>query len=259
MLTISNLYYAYPQKDLLLDINICISSGNILGLVGPNGSGKTTLINLISGVLKPQTGEIVIDDTPISDLTPQQLATKVSTVPQNPQLPPYLKAIDVVLMGRNCHLKPTRWETQGDLVIAEDALQLTEAWSFRNTEVYKLSGGELQRVMMARAIAQQSPLMLLDEPTANLDLKYQHHILNLIKTLDLKPIVSTIIAIHDITLASQYCDLLAVLNEGKIQHLGTPKEILTSEKVSKIYDIETHIIPHPDTQLPMVIPRISKT
>jgi len=259
MLTISNLRYSYPQKDLLLDINIRIPSGNILGLVGPNGSGKTTLINLISGVLKPQTGEIVIDDTPTSELTPQQLATKVSTVPQNPQLPPYLNAIDVVLMGRNCHLKTTSWETQGDLAIVEDALRLTETWSFRNTEVYKLSGGELQRVMMARAIAQQSPLMLLDEPTANLDIKYQHYILNLIKTLDLKPIVSTIIAIHDITLASQYCNILAVLNEGEIQYLGTPQEILTSDKISRVYDIKTHIIPHPDTQLPMVIPRIPNT
>ena len=258
MLKISHLYYSFSQKSLLEDVNLILPAEHTLGLVGPNGSGKTTLIKLISGVLKVQTGTISIDSTSLNNLTARQTATKVATVPQDPQVPPYLKAIDVVLMGRNCHLKTTKWETQRDLDIAEHAMQMTETIHLTSKQVYELSGGDLQRVMIARAIAQETPLMLLDEPTANLDLKYQHHILELIKTLQSELGLATILAIHDMNLASQYCDTIALLKNGNVNLVGTPKEVLTNENISGIYGVDTHVIVHPDTNLPMIVPKMGK-
>ena len=259
MLKISNLYYSFSEKALLEDVNIFLPAGHTLGLVGPNGSGKTTLIKLISGVLKIQTGTISLDNTLLNNLTARQTAIKVATVPQDPHLPPYLRAIDVVLMGRNCHLKTTKWETQGDLDIVEHAMQVTETWHLTSKQVYELSGGDLQRVMIARAIAQQTPLMLLDEPTANLDLKNQHHILALIKTLQSELGLATILAIHDMNLASQYCDTIALLNNGSVNLVGTPTEILTNENITGVYGVDTHVIVHPDTNLPMIVPKIKQS
>ena len=256
MLKISNLHYSYSEKKLLEDINMSVPTGHTLGLVGPNGSGKTTLIKLISGVLELQIGNITIDNSLVRNLNARQAATRVATVPQDPQLPPYLKAIDIVLMGRNCHLKTMKWETQQDLDIVERAMRITETLNLTNKQVYELSGGDLQRVMIARAIAQETPLMLLDEPTANLDLKYQHHVLELIKTLQSELGLSTVLAIHDVNLASQYCDTIALLYNGSINHMGTPTEILTNENISEIYGVQTHLMFHPDTNLPMIVPKM---
>ena len=258
MLKISNLYYSFSEKSLLEDVSLFLPAGHTLGLVGPNGSGKTTLIKLISGVLKLQKGAITIGNKSLSTLTARQTATKVATVPQDPQVPPYLRAIDVVLMGRTCHLRTTKWETQRDLGIVERAMQITETWHLTGKQVYELSGGDLQRVMIARAIAQETPLMLLDEPTANLDLKYQHHILEMIKTLQSELGLATMLAIHDMNLASQYCDTIALLKHGSINLMGTPTEILTNENISGIYGVDTHVIVHPDTNLPMIVPKIKQ-
>ena len=255
MLEVEDLHFAYGDRRILRGLDLEARKGELVGLVGPNGSGKTTLLRLISGVLKPSQGRISIDGADMAGLKPGPRARLVSVVPQNPEVPLSFKVIDLVLMGRNPHLKLLQWESRDDLETARRAMELTDTLDLADRAVGSLSGGERQRTLVALALAQEAPLMLLDEPTASLDLAHQTGTMDLVRDVQRERGGTLVVAIHDLTLAAQYCDRLVMLAAGSSFAVGPPGEVLTRENISAVYGTEVFILPHPQGGTPVVLPR----
>jgi iron complex transport system ATP-binding protein len=220
-------------------------------LVGPNGSGKSTLIKGMTRIIDLLSGRISVDGRDIETVKHDELARLVATVPQSPALPGAFTAFEVVLMGRTPHLGLLRYEGRKDLAIAWQAMKATCTQSFAERRVSELSGGERQRLVIARALTQQPKAMLLDEPTANLDINHQVEVLNLVKSLCLEQSLTVIIALHDLNLAAQYCDWLVMLNGGTVYAEGTPLDILTAPNIKNVYGADVCVYPHPINKLPI--------
>jgi iron complex transport system ATP-binding protein len=253
MIELSNVSLGYNHRAILGDVNMKAKAGQILGLVGPNGSGKSTLIKGMTRVIDLFTGCISIEGRDIRTIKRDELARLVATVPQDPALPAAFTAFEVVLMGRTPHLGLLRYEGGKDLAIAWQAMEATHTESFAERRVSELSGGERQRLIIARALTQQPSAMLLDEPTANLDINHQIEILNLVKSLCREQSLAIIIALHDLNLAAQYCDWMVMLNGGKVHAEGTPFDILTASNIKKVYGAEVCVYPHPINRLPTTL------
>ena len=249
-----DLYFSYGTTAILQGISLEVREGEMLGLVGPNGAGKTTLLRIISGTLKPQTGEVYLDGANLRQLRPRDRARRVAMVPQNPAVPQGFTALEVVLMGRNPHLGLLQWEGAEDLEVCRRVMELTSTWEFAHRLISTLSGGERQRVFIARALAQEARLLLLDEPTAHLDIGYQADILDTIENIRREARITVVAAMHDLTLAAQYCNRMAALHQGIIFALGRPEEVLTPEVVSVAFGAEVSITKHPVHQTPVVLP-----
>ena len=181
MLVVEDLHFSYADQPVLRGLSLEARESELVGIVGPNGAGKTTLLKLVSGVLRPLQGRIHVGGRDLSTLSSAERARAVSVVPQGPQLPPSFRVADVVLMGRNPHLKLLQWEGRRDVEIATRAMELTKTVDLADRTVGSLSGGERQRAQVAMALAQEAPLMLLDEPTSDLDLAHQTAIMDLVR------------------------------------------------------------------------------
>jgi iron complex transport system ATP-binding protein len=253
MIELRNVSLGYDHRAILHDVTMKAGPGQILGLVGPNGSGKSTLIKGMARVVDLFSGRILIDGRNIRTIKRDELAQLVATVPQSPALPGAFTAFEVVLMGRTPHLGLLRYEGGKDLAIAWQAMGATHTQCFAERRVGELSGGERQRLVIARALTQQPRAMLLDEPTANLDINHQVEILNLVKSLCLEQSLTVIIAIHDLNLAAQYCDWVVMLNSGRVHAEGTPLDIVTAPNIKKVYGAEVCVYPHPINKLPTTI------
>jgi len=253
MIELDNVSLGYNHQTVLHDVTMKAEPSRIIGLVGPNGSGKSTLIKGMTGVIDLFSGHIFIDGHDIATIKPDKLARIVATVPQSPAMPGAFTAFEVVLMGRTPHLGLLRYEGGKDLAIAWRAMESTHTQSFAERRVSELSGGERQRLVIARALTQQPKAMLLDEPTANLDINHQVEILNLIRSLCLEQSLTVIIALHDLNLAAQYCDRMVMLNGGKVYAEGTPLDILTATNIKSVYGAEVCVYPHPINKLPTTL------
>ena len=253
MIELDDVSLGYDHRAILHNVNMKARPGQILGLVGPNGSGKSTLIKGMTRVIDLLSGRISVDGRDIETIKHDEMARLVATVPQSPALPGAFTAFEVVLMGRTPHLGLLRYEGGKDLAIAWQAMAATNTRSFADRIVSELSGGERQRLIIARALTQQPKAMLLDEPTANLDINHQVEILNLVKSLCLEQSLTVIIALHDLNLAAQYCDWLVMLNGGKVYAEGTPLDILTAPNIKKVYGAEVCVYPHPVNRLPTTL------
>ena len=254
MLIVEDLHFSYNHKGILRGLDLEAREGSLVGIVGPNGAGKTTLLRLISGVLRPATGRISVNGTDLATLSASQRARLVSVVPQNPQLPLGFKVLDLVLMGRNAHLKLLQWEGPRDMEIARNAMELTDTWHLADRRIGSLSGGERQRTLVAMALAQEAPVMLLDEPTASLDLGHQTGIMDLVRAVQRRRGGAVVVSIHDLTLAAGYCDRLVMLAEGRSYVEGAPDGVLTMENISAVYGARVFIITHPQDGTPVVLP-----
>ena len=254
MLLIEDIQFEYGGRPILKGLELEVTAGELVGVVGPNGSGKTTLLRLISGVLSPSAGRISVGDEDIGRLGSSQRARLVSIVPQNPQLPLSFRVLDLVLMGRNPHLKLLQWEGRHDMEIARHAMELTETYHLADRRLATLSGGERQRAVIAMALAQEAPVMLLDEPTSNLDLAHQTRVMDLVRDLQERRRGAVLVAMHDLTLASQYCTQLIMLADGRAYARGRPESVLTTENISKVYGTEVFVMPHPQSGNPVVVP-----
>ena len=253
-LFVKNVAFSYGAVSILNDIVLKVESGEMLGLVGPNGAGKTTLLKIITGILRPQRGQVHLGGDDILSLSPRDRARRVAMVAQSPAVPQGFTSLEAVLMGRNPHLGLLQWEGPKDLEVAQRVMELTGTLEFAHRLVTSLSGGERQRVFIARALAQEAPLLLLDEPTAHLDIGYQPLILDLIQEIRRDTGVGVVAAMHDLSLASQYCQHIAVLHQGVVYALGEPHEVITSEMVATVFRAEVSIVRHPVHGTPVVLP-----
>jgi len=255
VIDLQNVSFKYENVNVIQEITAHFNPGELVSLVGPNGAGKTTLLKLISGTLKPSSGKIYIYDQQSHNLTNKKRAVWISMVPQNPKLPDEISIPDFVMLGRNPHLGLLQWESKEDFNIARKSMSLTEIDYLSRRKLGEISGGERQRAMLALAITQQSPIMLLDEPTSNLDIYHQIKIMKLIKKIHtLKSGFGvTILAIHDLNIAAQFSDRILLFSNGSIAADGTPKEVLTKNNIESIYGSEVTIITHPEHGTPVII------
>ena len=253
-LKITGIEFAYGQRVVLQGISLEAELGEIVGLVGPNGSGKTTLLRIVTGSLAPHQGEIYIQGRKLPSLQPRDRARLVAMVQQNPAVPQGFTALEMVLMGRNPHLGLLQWEGRKDVELCQRAMELTETWEFAHRLVSSLSGGELQRVFIARALAQETPVLILDEPTAHLDISFQTGIFDTVERVHRSTKVTVLVAMHDLTLAAQYCDRIAALHQGSILAIGEPREVLTAELISRVFGTPVSVVEHPVHGTPVVLP-----
>ena len=260
LLTARGIRYAYtPGQDVLQGIDLAVGEGEMVGLLGPNGSGKTTLLRCISGVLGGAKGGIDLLGKPVSQYTRKELARLIAFVPQYQEVGYVFSCYDVVLMGRYAHLRGLRGESETDRRAARRAMEQTETWDFRHRPVDSVSGGERQRVMIARAIAQDARLLLMDEPTAHLDIRHQTEILDLIASLHRSHGLTVIGVYHDINLAARYAERLVLMREGNIAADGTAWDVLTPEHLKRVYGIGVSVFDSPIDGSLCVFPRPDQT
>jgi cobalamin transport system ATP-binding protein len=246
--------FSYGEVTALRGLSLTLAAGAFVGVVGPNGSGKSTLLKLLSGYLTPDRGSVLLGGTELKRLSPRERARSIAVVPQEPPLAFDFTALDVVLMGRSPHLPALGVETARDVAIAREAMRRTETEPFARRPLGALSGGERQRVFLARALAQQAPILLLDEPTAHLDLHHQIESLLLLRSLHREQGTSVLTVLHDLNIASLYCDRLFLVSNGRLAAEGAPQQVLTPERLNEVYGVPVWCERHPETGQPYVLP-----
>ena len=249
----------YGDKRVVEDVTLRVMPGEIVGIVGPNGSGKSTIIKALSRIIAPHSGKVLINDRDISRIPRKELSLLIGVVPQNPILPSVFTAFDIVLMGRNPHLGLFQYEGPRDIEITWQAMKQTSTQGLAERRIGELSGGEIQCVVIARALAQETQAILLDEPTANLDISRQIEILDLIKGLCQENKLAVVMALHDLNLAVHYCDRLLLINNGRIHAEGAPAEVINTQNLEEVYGPGNYVIAHPLSGLPVVLPRVGNS
>lgn len=251
---IKNLNCSLGNEKILHNIDLKVEKNKFYSIIGPNGSGKTTLLKNISKTLEPLKNSVFIDSTDIKAFKNKDLARKISCVPQNTEINFDFSVMDIVLMGRTPYIKNFQSESKSDIEIAENAMNLTNTLHLKDKNINDLSGGERQLVIIARAIAQETDILLLDEPISNLDIHHQIKILDTIKTLNIKKHITVITVLHDLNIAAQYSDYLMLIKKGELQSSGIAEDVLTQENIKKVYNMDTCIIKNPVTGKPLIIP-----
>lgn len=251
--SVTDLSFSYGRAPVLRDVACTVPAGAFFGIIGPNGSGKTTLMKLLCGILKPARGEIFICGRSRGECTRRALARTVALVPQLPAHDFPFTVREVVLMGRSPHLGLIGLEGPGDHACAARAMEFTGVAHLADRSVDQLSGGELQRVSIARAICQEPRVMLLDEPTASLDLAHQVSVMDLMQQLRRTSGTTIVMVSHDINLAGMYADHLLLLSRGCVARIGAPADVLTEETIEAVYGCPVLV----DTCGPKATPRIT--
>lgn len=237
IIEVKNLAFGYSQTPLLNDLSFAVEEGSFLAIAGPNGVGKSTLLNLLSSFLKPRSGSIAIDVKPLKEYTTTSLAGKVAMVRQE-FVPAFgFSVIETVMMARTRHFGQLGFDTEEDRRIVTDALEATDTADLASRQLSNISGGERQRVFIARALAQQTPILLLDEPTSFLDLKHQVRVYDLLKKMQLEQNKTVVAITHDINLAAQYCDQVLLLAEGARYHQGSAEDVFAPERIEEVFGV----------------------
>jgi iron complex transport system ATP-binding protein len=254
MLKIEGLSVSYGPRRVLHEVSLEVDSGRVLALIGPNGAGKSTLVRAVSGVVPAQGGIVRTNGDDLLSLPPMQRARYLAVVPQAVSLPPAFTVWETVLMGRTPYLNFLGQASAKDEEIALQALRKVDALDLADRRVGELSGGEQQRALLARALAQSTPILLLDEPTVHLDLQHQVSLMETVRALAHRENLAVLIALHDLNLAARYADRMALLVAGEIKAAGTPRQVLTPELISAAYHLPVQVVPHPFTDAPLVLP-----
>ncbi len=250
---ISGLQGGYFKNTVVSDFSLTVHKGDCIGLIGPNGSGKTTLLRLISRVLVPQAGRVLFEGEDIFRTDLKSLCRRMAYVSQDTTVQFSLTVFEFVLLGRIPHLKRLQFETKHDLAIAEEALRLTDTAHLKDVLIDELSSGERQRVFVAKALAQEPSVLLLDEPTSHLDIGHQIQILDLLKRLNRDKGLTIIIVLHDLNLAAEYCSRIVLMHKGSIFREGTAEDVLTYQHIESVYQTVVVVRQNPITQKPYVI------
>jgi iron complex transport system ATP-binding protein len=231
-------------RPVLRELDLVVPGGARLGLIGPNGSGKTTLLRSIAGLV-PHRGELRIGDAPPGSLSRRELARRIALVPQNPAVPAGITVADYVLLGRTPYIPYLGTESRRDLAIVAQVLDHLDLAAFASRRLDSLSGGERQRAVLARALAQQAPVLLLDEPTTGLDVGHQQQVLELVDALRESLDLTVVSAMHDLTLAGQFADQLVLLDGGRVAAAGPVREVLTEQVVGRHYHASVRVLEDP--------------
>lgn len=237
--------FKYGNNVVLQRVNLAAVRGEFCGIIGPNGSGKTTLLKGMAGLIRTYEGAVQLDGQNIRKYNHEYIARNIALVPQNAILPELFTAREIVLMGRTPHLGRLRYESSTDIGIACRALEITRTLSLADKHINELSGGERQRVIIPRMLAQEAGILLLDEPTANLDMNYQSEILSFLKEICREKDLSIFAALHDLNLASQYCDRLIILKDKTIWKQGKPSDIIDAPTIKAVFGANIHVFKHP--------------
>jgi len=258
MLKIQNLSVYYAQRQILNNINLEVNSGEVVALIGPNGAGKSTLIRSVSGIIPIRKGRVEANGKDITLLEPMQRAREIAVVPQAVSLPPAFTAWETVLLGRTPYLNFLGQTSVKDEAIARQALEQVDAIHLAEHRMDEMSGGEQQRVLLARALAQDTSILLMDEPTAHLDIRHQIDLLKLVTQQVKEKNLTVLVALHDLNLAALFADRIAIVQNGVLCVAGTPQETLTTEILNSIYNVPVHVVQHPETNVPLIIPGIGE-
>ncbi len=252
MIDLRSISFRYRQDWVLQDISFKIDRGEFIGVIGPNGSGKSTLLKTLCRLHSPQKGEILLDHVLLKEMSQREIARKIAVVPQEAYSLFPFRVIEIVLMGRSPYLKTLMFEGPNDLEVAKRAMDWTEIFAISERFIDELSGGERKRVFIARALAQEPEVILLDEPTANLDIHHQLDFLNLILNLNREKGMTIIMASHDLNIASEYCDRLILLQKGRIYKMGSPREVITRQNIEEVYGCEVWVDENPISGMPRI-------
>lgn len=253
MLSIKDIYGGYGREKIVKGVSLKINKGDFLGIIGPNGSGKTTLLRLVTRVLNPTQGEVFLEGGDIAEMRLKEFAKRAAFVQQDTAINFAFSVLEIVLMGRIPHLRRLQTQTQKDMAIAREALKLTDTLPLENRQIDELSSGERQRVIIAKALAQEPVLLFLDEPTAHLDIGHQAQIMDLLRKLNCDHNLTIVMVLHDLNLAGEYCNRLVLLNEGKVFKEGGPDEVLTYQNIEAVYNTVVVVNKNPINGKPHVM------
>ena len=242
IIKMSEIEYYFENKAILNKINIQIKQKEILGIVGPNGSGKTTVFNILCGLIKPTKGNIFIDGININNLSITQKSKLIALAPQNTIFPEDISVFELTVMGRNPYMNLLSWESLDDNELAVQYINRVGILQLASKKLKHISGGERQLALIAMVLCQETPIILLDEPTSNLDIKNQLHIMDNINAIRESSNKTILINLHDLNLAAKYCDKIIFLKNGTVFSQGTPNEVITSENIRNVYGISANVL-----------------
>jgi iron complex transport system ATP-binding protein len=252
MIEANSISFRYLEDWVLQDVSFQVGKGEFIGVISPNGSGKTTLLKVLYRLLSPQRGEVFFERVPLKKMSQRDIAKKIAVVAQEtyPAFP--FRVIEIVLMGRSPYLGHLMFEREKDLEIAKKAMEWTEILPISERPLDELSGGERKRVFIARALAQEPEVILLDEPTTNLDIHHQIEFLDLILALNREKGLTILMASHDLNLASEFCDRLILLQKGGIFKMGSPQDVITRENIERVYGCGVWVDQNPVSGMPRI-------
>jgi iron complex transport system ATP-binding protein len=247
-----DLAFSYGPAPLFSDFSLRIEKGELFGIIGPNGSGKTTLLRLFAALLQPTSGTILVNDRPVGGYRRRELARIIGFAPQESHFVLDFSCEEVVLMGRNPFLGRFQQPGAEDLARTQSAMEFADTWQLKDKGVNQISGGERQRVVLARALAQEPEILLLDEPTSHLDIAHQLQMLDILNRLNRKGI-TIVLNSHDLNLASMACSRILLLSEGKPVACDTPERVVQPDRIEQVYGVRPYVDRHPDTGRPQVV------
>jgi iron complex transport system ATP-binding protein len=252
LLKLNGIGFRYDGDQVLKNVSFDVAQGEFLGIIGPNGSGKSTLLKIIDGILKAQEGTLHLDGRRLHEFKRSDVAKIIGFVPQDFSMIFPFSVKEIVLMGRAPHLGRLRFESESDCEIARKSMEVTDTECFADRSMNELSAGEVQRVLIARALTQEPRIILLDEPTAYLDIRHQITIFDLIRKLNREQALTVITVTHDINLSSHYCDRILLLKEGAVRGLGAPEKVITESTIRDVYDTLVMVDKNPKTGAPRI-------
>jgi len=253
MIKTEELHFSFGNKKILQNINIDIPKKSFTSIIGPNGAGKSTLLKIISGFYKNFSGRVYIDGIDINGIEPRQFSKIRSYVPQYLNLEFNLNCFEMVMLGRFSYMNFWGYERDKDIESVRIAMEKTNTYYLKERMIFEISGGEFQRLMIAQALVQESPLIILDEPTSHLDLKYQSEIMDILEDLNKNKELTVLTVLHDINLASMYSDNIILINEGSVFIQGQPEIVITEENFYKVYNRRIKVYRSKKSRSPMIM------
>jgi len=254
MLEARNITVNYDERMAVTDVSMRVESGDVIAIVGANGAGKSTLLRALNGSVKPIRGEVLLNGLSINSYARRAVARRIAVVAQEAEMRFPVTVTEFILGGRYAWSNAWGWESERDVEIAHDILRETELEGFEARLMNELSGGERQRAVLARALATEADVFLLDEPTANLDLAHQAMMLRLVRSSCDRNQAAAVIVTHDINLAAEFADHVLLMKDGRAIAMGKPRDVLTAELLKKIFDLEVIVDAHPISGAPRITP-----
>ena len=249
-----NLSLGYDGADIISGLSLDVPNARVTSIIGPNGCGKSTLLRGLGRLLSPRGGEVLLDGAPLREHSTRHIATRISVLPQTPTAPSGLTVADLVSRGRHPRQKWYQQFSTSDESIVESALAATDILELADTPLEDLSGGQRQRAWISMTLAQETGILLLDEPTTYLDLAHQVDVLELVRRLNREHGRTVVMVLHDISLAARYSDHIVAMKSGAIVAQGTPAEVITPERLLDVFGLEAHVVQEPTEGRPHVIP-----